>query len=187
MAFTYGGITYHTDEQSPTPLRDLLTGAGLPGSGTSSYYAPISQELLSKYTTGGGGPGMSGGEGGAGVQAPSINWQAMPGTAFGPAYAVNPVDRGVNLFNPALQGMDKNYGQITPTWNVNNRQLSDLSGPIIGALMAMGMPMAIGAVGGSSSIFSTLNSIIKGLGNTGGNQGTNPLTSILAILSRMRG
>lgn len=184
MAFQYGGITYHTDEPNPTPLRDLITGAGLPGSGTASYYAPLTAEQLAKYTTGGGTTVAGGSEGGSAAQAPAINWQAMPGTAFGPAYAVNPVEPGVKLFNPALQGRDANYGQITPTANVNNAQFSDLLGPIIGSILGAGFGglSPLGSIGGS--IFNT---ITKGLFNQGGNQGTNPLAAILAILSRMRG
>jgi hypothetical protein len=174
MAFTYGGITYHTDEQDPNPLRNLITGTGLPGSGSPSYYAPVD---YSQYLIGGGAPtGTAGGEGGmSGAGGPSINWDALPNVMIGgrPVSASNlaAVAPGVNLFNPAFQTNDKNYGNVTSIGNVNNAQWSDWIGPAIGIAMGAGFgalnPADLGIFG---SIGANLPKIAQGF-DTGGAQG----------------
>jgi hypothetical protein len=164
MAFTYGGITYHTDEPDPTPLRGLLTGAGYPGGGTPSYYAPVD---YSKYLIGGSVPtGTAGGEGGpSGAGGPAINWDAMPSTKLGPASNLTPVGPDTKVFNKNLIIDDPNYGEVTLTSNVNNAQWSDMIGPVIGLAIGAGFG-ALGAPTWASSLTNAAN-FAGGLGGGG--------------------
>ena len=178
MSFVYGGITYHTDETNPDPLRDLITGVGLPGSGTPSYYAPLSAEDLAHYILPGEESTSGGGEGGGSPGSSTVNWQAMPDTMFGPAYAINPVESGVNLYNPRIVTNDPNYGEITPTANVNNRQLSDFAGPLIMAILSAAMPAAIGAVGGAGAGLGAGQGLFNAAGNFIEGNKLNPLSLV---------
>ena len=166
MAFTYGGITYHTDEQDPNPLRNLITGAGLQGSGTPSYYAPVD---YSQYLNPNG----------------SINWQSLPDVIIGgrPVSASNlaAVGPGVNLFNPSYQTNDPNFGAVTSIGNVNNTQWSDYLGPIIGMAMGAGFG-ALAPVG--AGLFSSLPKIASSFDQSGTQGGA--MAALPQILNVLR-